>query len=346
MIRSFIAVFFTIIISNCLFAQQSNLEIRGTGSALFVDHKVVPKESFYSIARMFNVPPKDIAAYNSLQFEHGLNIGQTIKIPLSQNNFIQTGSAANGEALVPVYHSVLPKEGLYRVSINYNKVPLTSLKKWNHLTSDNVSIGTPLIVGYLKVNKNESPLATKGVKPDFEAVIVTKEDTKPEPVKPDINPERLPPVKNPDAQKQEQKNTEPPKQEQKIATTAETDEHKVTVTSVSTKSNINFSGGFFKKMYSDQTEKTSPVNENGSGGIFKSTSGWQDGKYYCFNNEVAPGTIIKITDNISNKSVYAKVLDAIPDIKQNSGLSIILSNAAAEELGVADKFDCALSYAK
>ncbi|MGH2566100.1 MAG: hypothetical protein ACRDE5_16395, partial [Ginsengibacter sp.] len=122
--------------------------------------------------------------------------------------------------------------------------------------------------------------------------------------------------------------------------------HKVTVTSVNTKSNIDFSGGFFKKMYNDQAEKKSPVNESGNAGIFKSTSGWQDGKYYCFNNEAAPGTVIKVTDNLTSKSVYAKVLDAIPDIKQNSGLSIILSNAAAEELGAADKFDCALSYVK
>ena len=50
-----------------------------------------------------------------------------------------------------------------------------------------------------------------------------------------------------------------------------------------------------------------------------------------------PGTILKITDNSSGKSVYAKVLDAIPDIKQNSGLSVVLSNAAAEELGAVGK---------
>ena len=100
-------------------------------------------------------------------------------------------------------------------------------------------------------------------------------------------------------------------------------------------------------MYNDQAEKKSPVNETGSAGVFKSTSGWQDGKYYCFNNEAPPGAIIKVTDNVTNKSVYAKVLDAIPDIKQNSGLTIILSNAAAEELGAGDtKFDCALSYVK
>jgi hypothetical protein len=100
-------------------------------------------------------------------------------------------------------------------------------------------------------------------------------------------------------------------------------------------------------LYNSQVENKTPVNESGSGGVFKSTSGWQDGKYYCFNNDAQPGTIIKITDNITGKSVFAKVLDAIPEIRQNEGLSVILSNSAAEELGTGEnRFDCALSFVK
>jgi len=60
-----------------------------------------------------------------------------------------------------------------------------------------------------------------------------------------------------------------------------------------------------------------------------------------------PGTILKVKNNANGKIVYAKVLDAIPDIKQNSGLAIVISNAAAEELGAGEnKFDCVVSYAK
>jgi LysM repeat protein len=323
------------VIGAASFAQQNMLVIEGSTPKLFILHKVTSKENFYSIGRMYNVPPKDIAAYNNLQFENGLSVGESIKIPLTENNFSQSEPAGSGEVLVPLYHAVQPKEGLYRVSLKYNKVSIATLKKWNHIQSDAVSTGTPLIVGYLKVIKGESPLAGKGVKTDMKVAAVTKAETKPEPVKPDVNPERLPPVKNPDIGKQEKKDA------------PETDEHKITVNSVNTKSNINFSGGYFKKLYNDQTENKTPVNEKGSAGIFKSTSGWQDGKYYCFNNEALPGTIIKITYNSTGKSVYAKVLDAMPDIKQNSDLTVILSNAAAEELGAAEgKFDCSLSYLK
>ena len=94
-------------------------------------------------------------------------------------------------------------------------------------------------------------------------------------------------------------------------------------------------------------KKDALINEAGSGAVFKSNSGWQDGKYYCLHNTAAPGTIIKVTANSTGKTIYAKVLDVIPDIKQNSGLIIRISNAAAQELGIGEaKFDCSLSYSK
>ncbi len=337
MVKFSLIVFLSFCISGISFAQQDNLEIKGSGAGLYMEHVIVSKENFYSLARTFNVPPKDIAAYNNLQLENGLNVGQVIKIPLTENNFVQSTSAASGEALVPVYHSVEAKEGLYRISVNYNKVPLASLKAWNHLESDAVSVGTPLIIGYLKVDKDQSYLVNKSTKPNNEVAAVVHAENKPEPVKPDVTPENLPQVNNPGTEKVESKNV----------TAVETEHPKVAVTPGRTKSSGNFSGGYFKKLYNDQVENKSPVNESGSAGVFKSTSGWEDGKYYCFNNDASPGTIIKITDNATGKSVFAKVLDAIPGIKQNEGLSVIVSNSAAEELGTGDnRFDCALSFVK
>jgi rare lipoprotein A (peptidoglycan hydrolase) len=117
-------------------------------------------------------------------------------------------------------------------------------------------------------------------------------------------------------------------------------------TTVKTSGAINFNGGTFKNLYSDQTKSGSVENENGVAATFKTTSGWQDGNYYCFHNTAIPGSIMKITNTGNGKTVYAKVLDAIPDMKQNSGLLIRLSNSAAVELGATDKFDCTISYPK
>ncbi len=102
----------------------------------------------------------------------------------------------------------------------------------------------------------------------------------------------------------------------------------------------NFKGGFFKTDFENGGN-----NEEGTAGIFKSTSGWEDGKYYCLHNDARPGTIIKITNKANGKYLYAKVLDVKPDLKQNANLQIIISNAAADMLGAdANNFECAISY--
>ena len=51
----FLIVFF---IGNISFAQQKMLVIEGTTPKLFLIHKVMPKENFYSIGRMYNVTAK------------------------------------------------------------------------------------------------------------------------------------------------------------------------------------------------------------------------------------------------------------------------------------------------
>ncbi len=149
---------------NSLFAQQSTLEIKGTAPHFFLSHAVQPKESLFSLGRMYNVPPKTLATYNNIRIETGLDIGQDIKIPLDKNNFVQSEKVA-GAGFIPLYHTVTEKETLYRIGLNYNKVSLTNIKQWNHLSSDGISAGIQLIVGYLKVDKSQSALVQNNSKP-------------------------------------------------------------------------------------------------------------------------------------------------------------------------------------
>lgn len=339
--RKWFIVFFALMAGNGLFAQQNNLEIKGTGTDLFLEHKVAPKEGFYSIGRMYNVAPKALASYNRMSLETGLSIGQDLKIPLDKNNFVQADAAARTEALIPLYHTVMEKETLYRLGVNYNKVTLASLKKWNHLSSDAVSIGASLIVGFLKVDKSQSPLANSTARPSNEVVaIVPKEEKSIVEKKTEVIEKPVSKIQEPVAEKKNEvaKIPEPVKTEKK-ETVVPTEPKTVVTTNATTQ---NSSGGYFRNVFEQQQNSSESIK--GTAGVFKSTSGWQDGKYYCFHNNAAPGSIVKITDNASGKSVYAKVLDAIPDIRQNAGLIIVISNAAADELGVGEnKFDCEVS---
>lgn len=313
----------TIFFTGTIIAQNTVLKVEGNSPDLYISHTVAAKDNYYSVGRLYNFPPKELATYNKLQFEKGLTLGQVIKVPLNTANFSQNGELKSGEVAVPLYHTVQPKEGLYRISINYNKVPLEALRKWNKLSSDAVSTGNNIIVGYLKVLADQSALAKKGTKSEkadteISTVLQPKKDvvveTKPvtessSPVKPDMQPNDKP--------------------------VAYTD-------NPAGKPAIDFKGGAFKKLFKDEEAS---IKESGSTGVFKSTSGWQDGKYYCLHNTARPETIIKVTNPVNGRSIYAKVLDMMPDLKQNNGSLILISNAAAEELGINDsKSDISLNY--
>jgi hypothetical protein len=137
--------------------------------------------------------------------------------------------------------------------------------------------------------------------------------------------------------------------EKKVETITETKTEKndfpvVKSTPTKTSSTKDFNGGFFKSSFSEKNKNSDDL-ETGNAGIFKSTSGWEDGKYYCLHNTAPSGTILKITHPVNQKTIYAKVLDVIPDLPQNKGLVLRLSNSAAEALGTTDdQFVVSISY--
>jgi LysM repeat protein len=304
-------------------------------------HTVGPKESLSSIGRLYEVNGRVLANYNNIDYEKGLTIGQVLKIPPKGTTLpadvkpaepkpvevkpvevkpvvvepIKTEPAKTVVTKIeptgtPIYHKVGKKETLYHISTLYNKVPIADIKRWNNLTGDGVNEGANLIVGY-KVGTGTKSTA----KENTEKAKVTDQ--------PPTNPESFPTAKAP---------VEKPK------------DKVVTETKNVAK---DFNGGAFKTLFTSQSGSGSTVNEEGTAAAFKSTSGWNDGKYYCLHNSAMPGTIIKITNKANGKSVYAKVLDVIPDIKQNAGLLIRLSNAASGELGAAEaNFNCTLNYSK
>ncbi|HYF30824.1 MAG TPA: LysM peptidoglycan-binding domain-containing protein [Chitinophagaceae bacterium] len=306
---------------SCWLFAQDNLVVQGSSPNLYLVHTVAPKENWYSVGRLYNISPKELAPYNKLKMESALSIGQTLKIPLAAVNFSQNGRKGADEALVPVYHVVQEKEWMYRISQNHNKVPVESLEQWNKVTNDQLQPGMKLIVGYLKVKTAQSALASKSknVQATEPPVTVNK-------------PVNTPVKEAQDEKKEVVDKTDPPAK-------TETRPLPADPRPISNRS-IDHNGGYFRAQFSGAGRAT-----NGTAGIFKSTSGWQDGKYYALMNNVPVGTIIKIDHPVTRKSVYAKVLGQLPDMKESSGLSIRLSDAAAAELGAgAFKFNVGVSY--
>ena len=340
-------------------AQQSQLMIKGSGKDLHLDHTVSPKEGLFSIGRMYHVHPKAIAAYNKLEMTKGLSVGQVIHIPLTDTNFSQKDD--NGK---PIFYNVGEKETLEKVSAANNKVSVQKLRAWNKLAHDDQAAGKKLIIGFLVTN--ESPIAATPTSEKKETVVkdtIATELTanpKTEQDKPGIKEEdkkdnekkadksKVAKAKNADAKDPNGKENVVPekpiiKEELKKAESkkAETNSTRLQVIGDVT------GQGYFKSSF-DQQVKITPLSkvETVTSGIFRMTNGPREGKYYMLMDGVPSGTIIKIINPDNNKTIYAKVLGEMSGIRQNQGLNIRISNAAASTLDIndTDKFIVKINY--
>jgi hypothetical protein len=340
-----------LILISCFFAkfarsQSNELLIQGQTGGLYLEHTIVAKENWYSVGRMFNIDPKALAPFNHSALTQPLMIGQLLQIPLTATNFSQTGQKAPGETLVPVFHITQDKEWLYRVSVNHNKVPVPTLEKWNNVTPEQVHAGMHLIVGYLRVKTSQSALAkmpfpspvVAAAPPPTESAssgdadsavsrtpVSTQQASAPQVI--------TPPASTPAA-------PTPPVTSPATAPVHVTPAPATAAPAASTPPAPHFNGGAFRADFADGGHTAT-----GPAGVFKSTSGWQDGKYYALMNNGTIGAIVKITDPVSGKSVYAKILGQLPDMKESAGLTIRISNAAAAELGEGvGRFNAQVSY--
>jgi LysM repeat protein len=315
-------------------AQQSKFYAAKNERGLFIEHKVQPKENWYSVGRMYAISPKEIAAFNGLSMDKGLSIGQALKVPLVATNFIQTVSAVG----VPVYHAVQPKEGLLKVASNYG-LTLAGIKNLNTLTTDQIATGTQLIVGYIGANTNPvvatAPVVNNASSnPVSTAPVANNTISKPPTPQPAVNTAISKPQPAPASEQKtvvvEKPREEAPKPVEKPA--EKVAQPKVVATEVkpAVSGNNYFATGFTQQSKEGKEQKL----DNPVYGIFKSSSGWQDGKYYMLMNDVVPGTIVKITTSATGKFIHAKVLGAVPPGKESEGMALRISNAAAAALGV------------
>lgn len=309
------------------FSQQPRFVAKKSGNDLYIEHKVQPKENWYSVGRIYFISPKDIAKYNATSIDKGLAIGQTLRIPLNAGNFTQSSVSQKDD--VPVLHIVQPKETLFRVANGYG-ASVTDIKRWNQLRNEQLNAGTSLVIGFLRASNVLPAEQTVNTVP----VEVSSKDAVQKPVvpaetavKPAVAPVQaaVKPVVAPPVQAAIKPATGSPVKE--VAAAPKPQEQQ----------SVAVMAGQFTALYEQQSkEGKQQILENPVYGVFKSTSGWQDGKYYVLLNNVVPGTIVKITCRTTGKQLYAKVLGAVPSGKESEGMAMRMSNASQAALGMTE----------
>lgn len=114
-----------------------------------VEHKVLAKESLFSIARQYNVSVQDLETLNKVNLLNGLQIGQVIAIPNKRKTLSGQVRVINGET---IFHHVLAKETKYSIAKKYG------------ITIDQLESQNPEIVNGL-VEGNNLAINTKEITP-------------------------------------------------------------------------------------------------------------------------------------------------------------------------------------
>lgn len=314
-------------------------------------HTVVAKETLFSIGRLYEVHPKDLASYNKISFDDGVKIGQVLKIPEKKTikpieeksaSAVNSNPTKTNEAkpvintnTKPQYHIVLKGESLYHISRKYEGATVVNLKKWNNLSENGLREGQKLIVAYQTSDNTE-----------VNSIINSTDQT----TKDQLSNQSKTPVASDNKVSESNISVDHSvKEPSKVIASPNAPELAPASISTPVKEAIQKGdGGYFKSLFIVQTRAVGSIKtENGKAAVFKSNSGWDDGKYYCLFSEAPSGTILKIKNQTSQKFIYAKVLDVIPDVQQNEDILVRLSNSAAAELGAeGEKFQVEINYQK
>ncbi len=102
-------------------------------------HRVLPKETLYSIAKIYGVSVTDLVEWNNLDLTAGLRIDQELKIKGSKP---AEPEASTAQAII---HEVKGADTLYSVARQYN-VTIKELMDWNKKEDFTVSVGEKLTV--------------------------------------------------------------------------------------------------------------------------------------------------------------------------------------------------------
>lgn len=117
-------------------------------------HKIEAKESYYSIARKYNVTPQAIIQFNS---NRSLQIGTIIRVPTERpysgkQNAASTASIEKskentGAKMAVVEYRVGPREYLVAIARKFNTT-VEDLKALNNLSGNNLAVGQIIKVPY------------------------------------------------------------------------------------------------------------------------------------------------------------------------------------------------------
>ncbi|NJN41207.1 MAG: LysM peptidoglycan-binding domain-containing protein [Flammeovirgaceae bacterium] len=134
-------------------------------------HRVAAKETLYSISKQYNVTVDDIKVWNNLK-DNSLSQGQELIIKAAPAGKTTDVSTIQQQSLKGV-HTVTSGETLFGISRQFG-VSVDDLKKWNGLTSGELTVGQVLFVTQPMNTPVETKTITKTSGTDNSSIVISE----------------------------------------------------------------------------------------------------------------------------------------------------------------------------
>jgi LysM repeat protein len=287
MLRHLVLSIFFALFAGSASAAIDSLSVENLNGKKNIVHKVEAKETYYSIARKYNVTPQSVIQFNS---NKSLQIGTILRVPterpFEESTVINVSNKqeSNTSAQTAVIdYKVAPREYLIAIAKKFNTT-VEYLKTLNNLTSNNLSIGQIIKV----------PLSVSSELP------------------------ASPPAISLDIPKLDQRSINTPVDSSKSAS----ERLKLPVARYGLRE----------------------VNERGVAIWIEDEN--LDGTKMLALHQTAPiGTVIKITNPMTGKSTFAKIVGKFTQNESSKDALIVVTKATADLIGARDKrFQAILIY--
>ena len=354
------------------------------GKKLIV-HKVAQHDTYYSLSRRYNIPPKEIMTYNENKY---LQIGVIIKvptaIPFTGNTAVSgTGSVSNNspENTSYIEHVVQKKENLNFLAGKYGTT-VNEIKRINNLNSINLSIGQ-----VLKMPGTETPGEDTTTTVAMTPTVAIQQRTtppvqQPQPVKSQAQPQPVRQQPKPVTITTPAKTTDTAYEDLIVHTVASNEtiysiatSYNMTMDQVKAKNNLTANTLrigqklLIKGQYGQRsrpqaaggidtlTSITDPslrgaasryglnqIDERGTA-VSIQDADLDPNKMLVLHRTAPIGTVMKITNPMSNRSTFAKVVGTFTENESTKDVVVVMTHAVAEALGALDKrFYCNITY--
>jgi LysM repeat protein len=322
----------------------------------FMNHLVEKKQTLFSLANAYGIDLYDVYDYNPFLKTRILTANDIIRIPLANDHIITDESQLlPNKKYHPVYYIIKPKDNLYRISKVYFNMSFDDLMTRNKLTSHTILVGQRLMIGWFDPTKKED-----GV-PDYKPEIVKTEQNNLQKTWTEANPNPFiveykaidldaPEWKRKYATEEASpdhiiptnraineiniKERISPKKEESDLTTAGVTGNASTKSTTATRSILDNPNAESSANLKTKVLKRKMITTNGVAQWAKSASSTND--LYVLHPTAPVNSVVEITNPMTHRTIYAKVLSNMPYKLYTDDISVVVSPGVANLLGAID----------